>query len=281
MAPIMTTVRHWLRSFAREWRIALKITKMNMRAHLAYRGDTITAIALGITWQSSVLVFATVLLSRFPGLGGWTSGGVLLIFGIRLLCHGLYGMVFQPLLQIPFLLEQGYFDGYLVRPMPVYRQVLLVRFPISAFGELISGLFLFAIAVARAHLHWTPLTALYLVAALIGGMLLEAAVQTTLSTLSFRHSVPFAVYMWFDRMIQTFGNYPFSIFPLVARVAMTYLLPIAFVAYLPAAVLMGKAASTGVPVWLAYASPAVGALLYVLARYGWYRALQTYESGSG
>jgi ABC-2 type transport system permease protein len=277
----VTAVQRWLRSFLRQWRIALRITRMNARARLAYRGDAVTSIAFGIAWQSSVLVFATVLLSRFPGLGGWTSGGVVLIFGIRLLCHGVYGVVFQSLLQIPFLLEQGYFDGYLVRPMPVYRQVLLVMFPISALGEVLSGLFLFAIAIARAHLHWTPLMALYLVAALIGGVLLEAAVQTVLAAQAFNHSVPFAVYMWFDRMIQTFGNYPFSIFPLAVRALMTYVLPIAFIAYLPAAVLTGRVAATGMPAWLVYASPAVGPLLYVLARYGWYRGLQRYESAGG
>jgi ABC-2 type transport system permease protein len=98
---------------------------------------------------------------------------------------------------------------------------------------------------------------LYLVAAVTGGALLEAAVQTFVSTLAFRHTIPFAVFMWFDRMIATFGNYPFSILTLAARTAVTYVLPIAFVAYLPAAVLTGRVASTGVPAWLAYASPAV------------------------
>jgi ABC-2 type transport system permease protein len=51
--------------------------------------------------------------------------------------------------------------------------------------------------------------------------------------------------------------------------------------YLPAAVLTGRVASVGVPEWLAYASPAAGPLLYVLARYAWYRALRHYESVGG
>jgi ABC-2 type transport system permease protein len=82
-------------------------------------------------------------------------------------------------------------------------------------------------------------------------------------------------------MIATFGNYPLSILPLAARAFLTYLLPVAFVAYLPAAVLTGRVASTGVPEWLAYASPAAGPLLYILARYAWYRALRHYESVGG
>jgi len=223
----------------------------------------------------------TVLLTRFPGLGGWTSGGVLLIVAIRLLAHGANVMVFHPLYLVPKLMQQGALDGYLIRPMPVYRQILLYTFPLSGVGDALSAVLLFAFALTRVHLHWTPLMALYLIAAVIGGMFLEGAVQTAVSIIAFWRTMPLAVFMWFDRMIATFGNYPFSIFPLAARVVLTGVLPIAFIAYLPAAVLTGRAASTGVPVWLAYASPAVGPLLYILARYAWYRALTRYESVGG
>lgn len=248
---------------------------------MEYRGDFITALAVGLAWQTSVLVFATVLLTRFPGLGGWTSGGVLLIVAIRLLSHGAWVLVFNPLMMVPSIVEQGALDGYLIRPMPVYRQILLYTFPLNAIGDSFSAVLLFAFAVARAHVHWTPLTALYLAAAVAGGMLLEAAVQTAVAILALRHAIPLAVFMWFDRMIATFGNYPFSIFPLAARAVLTYILPVAFIAYLPAAVLTGRAGSAGVPEWLAYASPAAGPALYVLARYAWYRALRRYESAGG
>jgi ABC-2 type transport system permease protein len=271
----------WIRGFLAEWRTALRITAVSFRARTQYRGDFITALALGLTWQTSVFVFATVILTRFPGLGGWTSGGVLLIVAIRMLSHGAMVLVFNSLVMIPFIVQQGALDGYLIRPMPVYRQVLLYTFPLNALGDSFSALLLFAFALARVHLAWTPLKVLFLIAAVIGGMLLEAAIQTFVSILAFRFTLPLAVFMWFDRMIATFGNYPFSILPLAARAVLTYLLPVAFVAYLPAAVLTGRVASAGVPGWLAYASPAAGPVLYVLARYAWYRALRHYESVGG
>ena len=274
-------VARQVRGFLREWRVALRITRVNFRARIEYRGDFLTALAMGLAWQTSVLVFATVLLTRFPGLGGWTSGGVLLIVAIRLLSHGAWVLIFNPLMMIPYIVQQGALDGYLIRPMPVYRQVLLYAFPLNALGDSFSALLLFAFAVTRVHLHWTPLTVLYLIAAVISGMFLEAAIQTAVSILAFGHTIPLAIYMWFDRMIATFGNYPFSIFPLAARAVLTYVLPVAFVAYLPAAVLMGRAGTTGVPAGLAYASPAVGLVLYILARYAWYRALRRYESVGG
>jgi ABC-2 type transport system permease protein len=90
----------WVRGFVRERRIALRITAISFRARTQYRGDFVTAIAMGLAWQTSVFVFATVLLTRFPGLGGWTSGGVLLIVAIRLLSHGVMVLGFNQLIMI-------------------------------------------------------------------------------------------------------------------------------------------------------------------------------------
>jgi ABC-2 type transport system permease protein len=270
-----------VRRFLAAWRVVLRICRANFSARLQYRGDFLTALAMGLAWQTSVFVFAAVILTRFPGLGGWSSGDVLLIVSIRLLAHGVVVTVFNSLLLTPYIAQQGLIDFYLVRPMPVYRQVLLYQFPLNALGDSFAAIVLFAVAVGRLHLTWTPLTVLYLLAAVAGGALLEGAVLTLVSILTFRHTIGVSVFMWFDRMIATFGNYPFTILPLAARAVLTYLLPVAFVAYLPAAVLTGRIAATGVPGWLAYASPAVGPLVYIAARYAWHRALRGYESGGG
>ena len=270
-----------VRGFFAAWRLVLRITAANFGGRLQYRGDFLTVLAMGLAWQTSVFVFVAVILTRFGGLGGWSSSDVLLILAIRLLAHGVVVTVFNSLLLTPYIAQQGLVDFYLVRPMPVYRQVLLYQFPLNAMGDCFAAIVLFAIAVTRLQLNWSPAAVAYLMAAVIGGALLEGAVLTLVSTLTFRHTIGISVFMWFDRMIGTFGNYPFSILPLAARAVLTYVLPVAFVAYLPAAVLTGRIASTGVPAWLAYASPAAGPLLFIGARYAWHRALRRYESTGG
>ena len=54
-----------------------------------------------------MLVFAGVLLTRFPGIGGWDSGGVLLIAAIRLLSHGIETAIFSPLWWVGDLAQEG------------------------------------------------------------------------------------------------------------------------------------------------------------------------------
>jgi ABC-2 type transport system permease protein len=263
------------------WRIAWRITKLNFRARLEYRGDFVAAIVVGVLWQASVLVFAGVLLTRFPGLGGWTSGGVLLIASIRLLSHGLCTLVFSQLWMVVFIMQDGLLDGYLVRPMPVYRQVLLAQFPVNAFGDSAAAVLTFGLALGRLHIAWTLPRVGYLVAGVIGGMLVEAALQTVLAAISLRYTVGLIWFRWLDSVLGTFGNYPLNILPRAPRAVLTFVLPAAFIGYLPAAVITGRVAGSGVASWLAYGSPLAGLLLYLASRWAWAFALRHYQSIGG
>lgn len=280
-AAMVSALRERWRDFRRAWWVALRITKLNFQARLVYRLDFVSAVIMGIVWQSSVLVFVGVVLTRFPGIGGWDSGGVLLIAAIRLLSHGIQTAIFSPLWFVGDMTLEGLIDVYLVRPMPVYRQVLLERFPINALGDFAGGLLIFGLALARLHLDWTPGRIGYLVAAVIGGVLVEAAIATLLASLSLRVAIGRAPYQWLDSMLGSFGNYPLRVLPVPARVVLTFVIPIAFIGYLPAAVLTGRTGSAGAPPWLAWGAPLVGVALYIGARVGWHISLRRYASGGG
>jgi ABC-2 type transport system permease protein len=263
------------------WFIAARITRLNVRARLEYRGDFVMALLMGLAWQSSVLVFAGVLLARFPGLGGWTQGGVLLIASMRLLSHGIYVAAFGNLWLMSTLVQEGRIDGYMLRPLPVYRQVLLAEFPMNALGDTMAAFLLFGLALAKLHLAWTPARAGYLAAGVAGGTLVEAAIQTVVSAVAFRLTVGLPWLVWVDSLISTFGSYPLKVLPGAARSILTFVLPVAFIAYLPAAVITGRVAGSGVPGWLAAASPAAGLVLFTAARMLWNWALRRYESIGG
>lgn len=80
-----------------------------------------------------------------------------------------------------------------------------------------------------------------------------------------------------DEMWSVFANYPLSILPVAIRALFTFFFPIAFVAYIPTAALLGKVGTLEVPPELAFGSPLVGLGLFLLARAIWYRSLHSYE----
>ncbi|MPY58893.1 ABC transporter permease [Streptomyces spongiae] len=262
-------------------RIAWRITVLNFRAQLEYRTEFLLMVAIGAIWQVSVIVFATVLLSRFTGMGGWDSSEVLLIPATRMLAHGLFVLVLGRMHYVGRQIQEGKIDTYLVRPMSVYRQVQLSYFPTNAIGDLTVAVGLMVGALSRSELDWTAGRISYLVAAVIGGMLLEAALFTVVACAALRF--PAADYWgrWLEELLGTFGSYPLNVLPKAVGGLLTYGLPLAFVAYFPAAVLTGHGHDTGVPYWLAAISPLLGVLAYLGARLLWRWSLSHYTGVNG
>ncbi|AXI81071.1 ABC transporter permease [Peterkaempfera bronchialis] len=258
-----------------------RITLLNFRAQLEYRAEFLMMIAVGVVWQMSIIVFASVLLTRFPGLGGWSSAEVLLIVGMRMFSHALYVLFLGRVYNLSFLVQEGVIDACLLRPMPVYRQVQLSVFPTNGFGDLAVAAALFATAVQRSTVEWTPGRAAFLAAGVVGGMFVEGAVGTALSSASLHFPGTYYWSNWVEEMMATFGSYPLNILPRAVGGVFTFLLPLAFIAYFPAGVLTGHGSSLGAPLWLAGASPLVGLAAFAAARRLWDWSLKHYTGVNG
>jgi ABC-2 type transport system permease protein len=267
--------------FFAAWRVARRIIALTFRARLEYRAEFLMNVGIGIVWQVSIIVFATVLLGRFPGMGGWPSDAVLLIAAMRMLSHGLFVLFFGRVYFLSLFVQEGFVDGFLLRPMPVHRQVQLAYFPTNAIGDLLVGVSMFTGAVWSIDLDWTLPRIGYVIAGLLGGMLMEAAIFTSLSSLHLRFPAAQAWSIWTEELLATFGNYPLKILPGVISGAFTFLLPLAFIAYFPAAVLTGHTSGLGVPAAVAAAAPLIALAAYVGSRYLWNWSLRHYTGVNG
>ncbi|MEH0542272.1 ABC-2 family transporter protein [Streptomyces sp. B21-105] len=261
----------------RTLRIILRLTALNLRARMDYRTEFLLSVTVGAMWQIAVLVFATVLLVRFPGMGGWSSGAVLLIAGTRLLSHGLYVLIFGRVAGLTSLVQSGQIDVFLLRPIPVYRQVQLAFFNVNAIGDLLVASALFAWAVERVDVDWSLLSSSYLIGAVIGGMFMEAAIVTTISCAALHAPATAYWSQWVEEIIGTFGNYPLHILPHLVRDALTFGLPVAFIAYFPIAVVSGNRDSVGAPALLVISAPLIGLLAYAASRRLWLASLHHYK----
>jgi viologen exporter family transport system permease protein len=270
-----------LRRFGRAWHVALRIVKVTFRAQLEYRVDFLLSIGVGMVWQTAIIIFASVLLTRFNGMAGWPGDAVLVIVGVRMFGHGLFLLFFGRVLTLTHIVQNGQIDGFLLRPMPVYRQVQLSQFPANSIGDLLVGLTLFVTAVWRLDISWTAFKAVYLAAAVAGATLTEGAIFTAISAATLHYPVAHAWTKWLGELMETFGNYPLRILPSVAQAAFTWILPLAFVAYFPAAALTGRAQGLGVPEFLVAASPGVALTLYVMSRLAWNASLRRYSGING
>ncbi len=249
-----------------------------LRGELQYRGNFLILLVGGVCYQGVGLAFLWAVLDRFGTLGGWSLGELAFLYGIRLTAHGLWVLPFGQLINFDAVVREGEFDRYLVRPVHPLLQLITRRLDLTSAGDLQAGVVLLVVASLLVPVDWSPLAVAYLLLAVVGGALVELAVQLASSALAFRFLSTVALRIAADDVFNTFGNYPMKIFGPAARFGLTFVLPVAFVAYLPATVLLGRTGELTVPPWLAWLAPAVGALLLAGAVRFWNRQARYYVS---
>jgi ABC-2 type transport system permease protein len=200
---------------------------------------------------------------------------------MRLLSHGLYVIFFNSFSFLPMLVDEGRLDGYFLRPLPVFTQVLLSTFSVNGLGDVVVGASSFIVALTLVHVHWTIAKIAFMAIAIVSGALVEAALQTALGCLLLRSPGSRVLGAWIDELLSSFGNYPLSIFPPAVRAVFTFGLPLAFIAYLPARLILGIAASHGAEAWLTRLSPLVGIGMFLAARQLFAWSLKHYVHAGG
>src|SRR5262245_25745282 len=250
----------------------------SVRSELQYRANFLIMVAMGVVYQCTGFAFIWVVLSRFQVVAGWTLGEVAFLYGLRLTMHALNGAITGGLYNLEWKVRQGEFDRYLVRPVPPLLQLLCERVHISILGDLIGGLVLFVAATSLVAIAWTPLALLYLVLALLGGALIELALRVLFSALAFRFLSANAFMFVLDTIFSNFANYPLTIFGNVLEFLLTFGVPLAFMAYFPAVVLLGRTGELLVNPLFAYAAPVAGLVWLLAALQVFDYAMRSYQS---
>ncbi|MFD9072582.1 ABC transporter permease [Streptomyces lasiicapitis] len=257
-------------------RLAAVILRAGVRSQLANRADFAMAIANGVTYQVTVLLFATVIFGRFPSLAGWGVGEVLLISSIRMLGHGLYMLFFGNLGLLPHLLRDGRFDAFRTRPAPVLLQVFTYEAPVNAVGDLVVACASLSVCLSLLDVEWTVGMVAFLLAAVVGALVIELGLNLHIAALVLRFRGSESLFFWLDSVSGTFGNYPLGLFPWVLQGVFTFVLPIAFAGFYPAAWLTGHADTAPFSAALAFAFPAVAAALLWSGLAWWRRGVAFY-----
>lgn len=259
-------------------RIHLALVNAGLRGELQYRANFVIWIVVGLVYQLTGFVFIWVLLSRFEALGGWTLGEVAFLYGLRLVGHGAGLLLFGRTLEVEEMVRDGEFDRALVRPLPSLLQVTLRHFPVAAVGDFLGGVALFLAANAMVGVAWSPQAILFLILAVTGAAMVEIAIKLSVATLCFRFLSTRALIRVVDDVFSNFGNYPMRIFGTIGTLLLTFVLPVAFLAYLPATVLLERTGELQIHAAFAYLAPLAGAILFFLAYLFWRSETRHYQS---
>ena len=258
--------------------ISTTLWMASLRSELQYRANFLIMVVMGIVYQCTGFAFIWVVLGRFHALAGWSLGEVAFLYGLRLTMHSFNGALTGGLYGLEWKVRQGEFDRYLVRPMPPLLQLICERIHVSIAGDLLGGLVLFITAASLVTVAWTPLALLYLTLAVIGGALVELALRVLFSALAFRFLSANAFMYVLDTVFSNFTNYPLKIFGSVLEFLFTFGLPLAFMAYFPAVVLLGRTGELQVNPIFAYGAPLAGIVWLIVALAAFHNEMRNYQS---
>jgi len=255
-------------------RVAGVTLRAGMQVQLANKGDLIMSIANGVTYQITVVLFATVIFGQFPALSGWSGGEILLVTSVRLLAHSGHMLLFGNLLWTAELIRQDRVDTWRVRPVSLFTQICTFQAPVNALGDMVVAATALSICLGMLDIVWTPLRILGLVGAIGVGMMIEAALVTHIAALGFRWRGMDALYPWLDNLLTQFAGYPLTIFPKLVAHLFTFGLPLGYIAYYPVSWILGKQSDLPGGAWLAAATPLVALAWLATAIWHWRAGLR-------
>jgi ABC-2 type transport system permease protein len=258
-------------------RICLSLLAANMRGELQYRANFLVMTLVGLALEGIGFAVIWVMLSRFGNIGGWTLGEMAYLYGFLTLTSSFTTVVFSFSPGFQWLVREGQFDRYLVRPLPPLLQLMTSRLHVPNVGPCLGGCALFIVANSLVHIDWSPLALSYMVLAIVGSCLLQAAIHLILTGLVFR-LLSTGMLFYIATGLFRYGYYPLKIYPGALRFFLTFIFPIAFMGYLPATVLLNRTGEIGIPAVFAYLAPLAGIIWLAPAYWFFHRQIRYYQS---
>lgn len=205
----------------------------NLMAGMAYRGAFFLQVFGMVLNNLMLLFFWSVLFTRFPTLNGWTLPDVVTLYAMVALAYGLAMVTFGNSGRVAQVIASGDLDYYLALPADPLLHLLISRMSMSAWGDVIFGLALFAIVTPA----WWLKLPLFLLLGVSAGLLFTAF-RVIVGALAFWLGQAQNLALQLGNAMITFSIYPVDIFPGLVRLLLYTLIPAAFVGSAPTRLLL-------------------------------------------
>ncbi len=256
----------------------LRYVGISVRGQMQYRASFWMLSAANVVTTGIEFLGIWALFDRFGSLRGWSLPEVALFYGTVNVAFALAEAVGRGFDTFPSLVKSGDFDRLLLRPRGTALQVLGQELQLMRVGRFLQGAVVLVWAMAALPVAWSPAKVTFLAGVILGGaclflglFVLQAALAFwTVETLEIMNTVTYGG-------TET-GQYPLTIYRPWFRRFFTFVVPLAFLNYIPASVLLEHRAAAGLPALAAWLAPAVGVAFLLIALQMWKIGVRHYTS---
>ncbi|MFI6859476.1 ABC transporter permease [Streptomyces sp. NPDC050421] len=254
------------------------IVAMWLRSTMAYRASFVM-MASG-NFAATAFDFVTILLmfSHVDVLGGYTLPEIALLYGAAGTAFGLADLLMGSMDRLGRRVRDGTLDTLLVRPVPVLAQVAADRFALRRLGRVTQGLLVLGYALVTLDIDWTVAKVVLVPLMVLSGGAIFAAVFVAGAAFQFVAQDASQVQNSFTYGGATLLQYPPTVFATDLVRGVTFVVPLAFVNWLPSLYVLGRDYPLGLPEWVAFLPPLVAAVCWALAGLAWRAGLRAYRS---
>ena len=260
------------------FQLYFRLIQISLLSRMQYRANFIIGILGLVFWNVVNLGLIGVMVTRFKSLNRWTLWEMVFLYCLWILGHSLYGLFFSQTTQMEDYLIEGTFDQFLIRPASPLIQLLGRELQYVEIADMLIGLTGIILAYVQLGLDWGGWQWSFFVIAVFSGAVIELSFNLIVACSAFwtgRSRGSFFIVNQFYGLVQ---QYPIDIFGKAFRVIVTGLIPVAFMNYYPALLLLGKQERLGSAWWLSCMSPLVALLLVGIVLMLWRLALRQYSS---
>jgi viologen exporter family transport system permease protein len=260
------------------FQLYFRLIQISLLARMQYRANFIAGVLGLIFWNVINLGLIGVLINSFTNLNHWTLWELVFLYCLWVLGHSLYSLFFSHANELENYLIEGTFDQFLLRPASPLIQLLGRELQYLEIADALIGLAGISLAYAQLGLHWNGWKWSFFLIAILSGATIELAMNLLIACSAFWTGRSRGTFIMLSPFYNLVHQYPVDIFGKAFRVIVTSLIPVAFMNYYPALVLLDKQEQIGSLWWLSYMSPLVALLLVGVVSAVWRQALRRYSS---
>ena len=252
-----------------------------LRAQTTYRGSFALQV-LGNLAQG-LLDFAEVyvIFHNVRALGGLGFRPAILVFALANLSFAIADCATGSLDDMPRLIRTGTLEVLLLRPLSTIGQIVTTDLALRRLGRALTAGLVLAAALWLNPVPWTPWRVGLLLVTPLTGATLFGALFVLAGAVQFWLTDAAEVTNGFTYGGSYAASFPASVLPLPLRAFFAFVVPTAFVGYLPALALLGLPGPGWLPSWLGWCVPAVAVLAVGAAASAWRAGVRHYTGAGG
>jgi len=263
-----------MRNFKKHLELFFSFFKASLISELAFRFNLASRFFTDIIWYAAQLSVFEVLFRHTKNMNGWGLEETRVFMGVLFVTDAVYMLLFSENLdKLGQKIRRGDLDLLLVKPVSSQFMLSFQKVSVAYIGNILFSLGWLIWAVLQIP-SASPWSILWLITTVPMSVAVVYCIRfITAATALFLTKADAINYIWYQ--LYRLGTRPDSFYPAILRYFVLFVLPLAFLASVPAQVILGK--TTPLATLAGYG---LALLILKLANWFWGRGLRVYGSAS-